>query len=175
MMARLQPCNPARRTLPTPHMQATFTLRRVVLALAAAAVLAAAQPAMAKCGHAGSPHSAGHAAQAQDARHARAGKSTAPRTTHAAPHATAHAPAHAGATQAKPGVPRDASGKIARSPAQKNAFEKSHPCPSTGKSSGACPGYVVDHVVPLKRGGADRPRNMRWQTTDDARAKDRAE
>ena len=157
-------------------MQATFTMHRAVLALAAVAMLAAAQPAMAKGGHAGaSPHSAGHAAHPRDARHPHTGKSTAPRTTHAAPHATAHAPTHAGATQAKPGVPRDASGKIARSPAQKHAFEKSHPCPSTGKSSGACPGYVIDHVVPLKRGGADRPGNMRWQTTAEARAKDRTE
>jgi hypothetical protein len=26
------------------------------------------------------------------------------------------------------------------------------------------PGYVVDHVIPLKRGGADAPWNMQWQT-----------
>jgi hypothetical protein len=34
---------------------------------------------------------------------------------------------------------------------------------------------VVDHVVALKRGGADRPSNMQWQTTIEAKAKDRRE
>jgi hypothetical protein len=52
---------------------------------------------------------------------------------------------------------------------------RSHPCPSTGKSRGACPGYVVDHVVALKRGGADNPSNMQWQTIQDAKAKDKVE
>jgi hypothetical protein len=37
------------------------------------------------------------------------------------------------------------------------------------------PGYVVDHVVALKRGGADSPGNMQWQTIEDAKAKDRIE
>jgi len=50
---------------------------------------------------------------------------------------------------------------------------KSHPCPATGKTTGACKGYVIDHVVPLKRGGADAPANMQWQTTAAAKAKDK--
>lgn len=37
------------------------------------------------------------------------------------------------------------------------------------------PGYVIDHVVPLKRGGADAPRNMQWQTIEAAKAKDKWE
>ena len=36
-------------------------------------------------------------------------------------------------------------------------------------------GYVIDHVVPLKRGGADSPGNMQWQSLSSARAKDRIE
>ncbi len=49
------------------------------------------------------------------------------------------------------------------------------PCPATGRTRGACPGFVVDHIVPLKRGGADAPWNMQWQTVRAAKAKDRIE
>jgi len=44
-----------------------------------------------------------------------------------------------------------------------------------GKTSGACPGYLVDHIKPLRRGGADEPGNMQWQTVEEAKAKDRWE
>jgi hypothetical protein len=37
------------------------------------------------------------------------------------------------------------------------SFQAGHPCPATGKTYGVCKGYVIDHVVPLKRGGADAP------------------
>ena len=43
------------------------------------------------------------------------------------------------------------------------------------ETTGACSGYVIDHVNPLKRGGADDPSNMQWQTRGEARAKDRVE
>lgn len=78
-------------------------------------------------------------------------------------------------SNAAEGVQRDAAGRIGRSPAAKTAFKKGHLCPATGRSSGACPGYVVDHVTPLKGGGADKPENMQWQTTAAAKAKDKAE
>jgi hypothetical protein len=42
-------------------------------------------------------------------------------------------------------------------------------------STGHCPGHVIDHVTPLKRGGPDQPENMQWQTLADAREKDRSE
>jgi len=50
---------------------------------------------------------------------------------------------------------------------------KQHPGPATGKSRGACPGYVVDHVKPLCAGGPDHPSNMQWQTAAEAKKKDR--
>ena len=72
-------------------------------------------------------------------------------------------------------VQRDSQGKIKRSAASKNAFKRKQPCPSTGKSRGACPGYVIDHVKPLECGGADAPSNMQWQTVAAGKAKDKTE
>lgn len=71
--------------------------------------------------------------------------------------------------------PRDPYGRIQRSAAAKHEFKKTNPCPSTGRSIGSCPGYVIDHVIALKRGGTDSPANMQWQTTADAKAKDKWE
>jgi hypothetical protein len=34
---------------------------------------------------------------------------------------------------------------------------------------------VIDHIVPLKRGGADSPDNMQWQSIEESKAKDRLE
>ena len=45
------------------------------------------------------------------------------------------------------------------SPAARREFMNTYLRPSTGKTSGACPGYVVDHISLLKRGGADAPYN----------------
>jgi hypothetical protein len=35
--------------------------------------------------------------------------------------------------------------------------------------------YAIDHVVPLKRGGADGSGNMQWQTVAAGKAKDKAQ
>src|SRR5262245_60545991 len=67
------------------------------------------------------------------------------------------------ATTKAPAVPRSA--------AARRAFVREHPCPATRKASGACPGYVVDHIVPLPCGGADSPSNMQWQTIQEAKRK----
>jgi hypothetical protein len=66
-------------------------------------------------------------------------------------------------------------GRIHRSAQAREAFQHSHPCPATGKRSGACPGYVIDHIRPLSKGGPDAPSNMQWQTTSAAKAKDKWE
>lgn len=70
---------------------------------------------------------------------------------------------------------RDANGRIHRSTAARNAFRRANPCPATHHITGPCPGYVIDHIVPLKRGGPDEPNNMQWQTIADAKAKDKVE
>ncbi len=73
------------------------------------------------------------------------------------------------------GCVRDRDGRIKRSAAARRDFMRAHPCPSTGRRSGACPGYVVDHVTALACGGPDAPSNMQWQTTAAARQKDKTE
>ncbi len=62
-----------------------------------------------------------------------------------------------------------------RSSTERSTFQSRMPCPSTGARRGPCPGYVVDHIQALKRGGFDHWSNMQWQTRDDARRKDRWE
>lgn len=71
--------------------------------------------------------------------------------------------------------PRDSNGRIQRSASAIKDFKRTNPCPATGKSTGRCSGYVVDHVKPLKRGGADNPSNMQWQTKEAAKEKDKWE
>jgi hypothetical protein len=73
------------------------------------------------------------------------------------------------------GCARDKRGRIPRSKASKDAFKRVNPCPSTGRTSGACPGYVIDHKQALKHGGSDTPDNMQWQTKEAAKAKDKVE
>lgn len=68
-----------------------------------------------------------------------------------------------------------AEAKTHRSSKTRHDFERAHPCPSMGKNSGACPGYVIDHIVPLACGGPDDPSNMQWQTIADGKAKDKWE
>ena len=68
-----------------------------------------------------------------------------------------------------------AQAKPHRSHAAKIEFQQSHPCPATGRTTGKCRGYVIDHIRPLACGGADEPHNMQWQTKAEARAKDRHE
>jgi hypothetical protein len=71
--------------------------------------------------------------------------------------------------------PNVASAREYRSREVTREFQREHPCPSTGKTSGACPGYRKDHVIPLACNGPDAVSNLQWQTVRDARAKDRWE
>jgi len=52
------------------------------------------------------------------------------------------------------------------------AFQRTHPCPSTGKRYGPCPGWIKDHRIALCAGGSDSVSNLQWQSTADAKAKD---
>lgn len=64
---------------------------------------------------------------------------------------------------------RDSYGRIKRSSTAKERFMR-----QTGYPHG-CPGYVVDHIIPLSKGGRDDPSNMQWQTKAEAKAKDKWE
>jgi hypothetical protein len=70
-------------------------------------------------------------------------------------------------------TPSHRHGRYKRSTAAKNSFKRQHPCPSTGRSTGSCPGYVIDHINPLECGGADAPFNMQRQTIGMARRRKR--
>jgi len=131
-----------------------------IIALFCTVLLAISTPAFAR-GGGSSGHSSGHSSS----------------NSHSSTHKTKPAKDKSGEHHSNKaeGVPRDKNGHIARSEHARNEFNKSHPCPSTGKSSGACPGYVIDHTTPLKRGGKDDPSNMQWQTTQAAKAKDKVE
>lgn len=67
------------------------------------------------------------------------------------------------------GVQRNSHGRIARSGKAKQEFRK-----QTGYPHGR-PGYVIDHILPLSKGGMDSPSNMEWQTKEAAKAKDHTE
>lgn len=62
-------------------------------------------------------------------------------------------------------------GKVHRSKAAVATFKRTHECPTTHQVGGPCPGYEVDHIVPLACGGADDPSNMQWLTEEENRHK----
>lgn len=59
-------------------------------------------------------------------------------------------------------VVRDEDGRIKRSSYLVYKFKQLYACPSTGLHYGACPGWSVDHVVPLVCGGRDIIENLQW-------------
>lgn len=57
---------------------------------------------------------------------------------------------------------RDAQGRILRRADVLAAFRKLYACPATGRHAGACPGWAIDHIIPLSEGGCDAVRNLQW-------------
>lgn len=70
-----------------------------------------------------------------------------------------------GATQAAP----------PRSRTVRAEFMRANPCPATGATRGACPGFQVDHREALICGGKDELANLQWITIEDHKAKTRVE
>jgi len=62
-----------------------------------------------------------------------------------------------------------------RSPAAVREFRKQHACPATASVRGACPGFQVDHIVPLCAGGEDAAANMQWLTVEAHKLKTRGD
>jgi hypothetical protein len=64
---------------------------------------------------------------------------------------------------------RDADGRIKRDYRQRRAFIENHPCPVTGSTNyrEPCPGWHVDHVIPLACCGTDDPSNMKWTPAEE--------
>lgn len=81
--------------------------------------------------------------------------------------ALAHLPA-----PGEPGAPNDPrycgeparteAGVIKRNRAMLRQFAAVFPCPSTLQPSTSCPGWAIDHVIPLATGGCDQPVNLQW-------------
>jgi hypothetical protein len=57
---------------------------------------------------------------------------------------------------------RTADGRIKRSRAVLREFAKVFPCPETLEPVPSCPGWAIDHVIPLAVGGCDAPVNLQW-------------
>ena len=59
-------------------------------------------------------------------------------------------------------VVRDAKGNTLRSSRVLAAFKGLYVCPANGRSAGPCPGWAIDHVIPLDCGGKDAVYNLQW-------------
>lgn len=58
-----------------------------------------------------------------------------------------------------------------RSWKERAAFVRDNPCPATGLRRGACPGWEVDHRIPIACGGPDSSENMQWLSVHEHRKK----
>ena len=147
-------------------------MKRVIGQFILAISLVLSAPAMARGHSYGRHHSIrSYSTRRHSSPHSRSSRAHHPRTGQSPSYSSSghHRSGYAA------GAHRDRHGRVMRSSAAKHQFEKSYPCPSTGRTSGSCPGYVIDHVTPLQRGGTDAQSNMQWQTKDAAKAKDKWE
>lgn len=62
-----------------------------------------------------------------------------------------------------------------RSKSLRAEFQRLNPCPATGKPTGPCPGWEVDHKEALICGGKDELSNLQWLSVADHKAKTRVE
>lgn len=68
-----------------------------------------------------------------------------------------------------------AQARTPRSHAVLQKFVQHQACPGTGLHRLPCPGYQIDHKVPLKCHGDDAPHNLQWLTTQAHKDKTRRE
>lgn len=61
---------------------------------------------------------------------------------------------------------RNADGSIRRRADVLAAFQRIHPCPSTGLTTGPCPGWAKNHDRSLACGGCDSVSNLSWLPLD---------
>ncbi len=62
---------------------------------------------------------------------------------------------------------RDANGLIVRSSSVITAYKKIHVCPSTGLYGNLpCPGWALNHPIPLACGGCDAVSNLMYMRND---------
>lgn len=67
---------------------------------------------------------------------------------------------------------RNADGAIKRSSSVVAAFKRIWPCPSTHLPAGPCPGYKINHAIPLACGGKDEVSNLIWMRDDAKKIQD---
>jgi hypothetical protein len=68
-----------------------------------------------------------------------------------------------------------AAGAADRSRMLRAEFMRLNPCPATGATRGACPGWQVDHREALICGGRDELQNLQWLPVAAHREKTRVE
>lgn len=136
-------------------------MKRLLAAAFAAVALMWSSPA---ASHSGGLNASGcHTNRKTGGYHCHGGKEAAP-----APKSPSASPASKSTASA---TKYDSHGKRKRSSSARSAFRRNHPCPSTGRTTGSCAGYEVDHVVPLACGGPDTASNMQWLTKEANRSK----